>query len=161
MRANDVGECFTRKPTVIHERTDVVGSKGVSKEPAPSSRDREMPEGKRSPSTRTSAASLAAEEGDTRFRARRGLAMYFAVLVPLTAVFESIVIISGDFSVIWALIWTPAAASVVARVALREGFADVSFRLGGRREWKAVGVALLVVVVMWLMTDGSLLPVGL
>src|SRR5262245_15352722 len=161
MRANDVGECFTRKPTVIHERTDVVGSKGVSKEPAPSSRDREMPEGKRSPSTRTSAASLAAEEGDTRFRARRGLAMYFGVLVPLTAVFESIVIISGDFSVIWALMWTPAAASVVARVALREGFADVSFRLGGRRGWKAIGLALIFPVVIGLIAYGIAWTSGL
>jgi hypothetical protein len=38
----------------------------------------------------TSAASLAAEEGDTRLRARRGLAIYFAVLVPLSAVFQVI-----------------------------------------------------------------------
>jgi hypothetical protein len=33
---------------------------------------------------RTSAASLAAEDGDTRLQARRGLAIYFAVLVPLS-----------------------------------------------------------------------------
>jgi hypothetical protein len=75
---------------------------------------------------RTPAASLAAEEGDTRLRARRGLAIYFAVLVPLSAVFEALMI-TGSLSWFWALMWTPAFASVVARLALREGFADVSF----------------------------------
>ena len=113
---------------------------------------------------RTSAASLAAEEGDTRLRARRGLAIYFAVLVPLSAVFEAIVIISGDninILVIWALMWTPAAASVVARLALREGFADVSFRLGGRRGWKAIGLALIFPLVIGLIAYGIAWTSGL
>jgi hypothetical protein len=64
---------------------------------------------------RTSAASLAAEEGDTRLRARRGLAIYFAVLVPLSAVFQVIISSTGNASWFWALMWTPAVASVVAR----------------------------------------------
>ena len=62
----------------------------------------------------TTSPALRAAESDTRRRARRGLAVYFAVLVPLSAVFEALVIITGDFSWIWALMWTPAAASVVA-----------------------------------------------
>jgi uncharacterized protein len=92
-----------------------------------------------------------AAEGDTRLRARRGLAVYFAVVVPLTALFEAMVIISGDFSWTWALMWTPAVASVVARLVLREGFADVSFRLGGRRGWKAIGLALIFPIVVGLI----------
>ena len=76
----------------------------------------------------TSSTALAAE-GDTRLRARRGLAIYFAVLVPLTAVFQALMI-AGSLSWFYALMWTPALASVVARLVLREGFADVSFRLG-------------------------------
>jgi hypothetical protein len=41
---------------------------------------------------RTSPASHAGEEGDARLRARRGLAIYFAVLVPLSAMFEALMI---------------------------------------------------------------------
>jgi membrane protease YdiL (CAAX protease family) len=110
---------------------------------------------------RTSPASLAAEEGDTRLRARRGLAIYFAVLVPLSAVFQAIVIITGNFSWIWALMWTPAAASVVARLVLHEGFADVSFRLGGRRGLKAIGLALIFPIVLGLIAYGIAWVTGL
>src|SRR3712207_4134091 len=110
---------------------------------------------------RTSPASLAAEEGDTRLRSRRGLAIYFAVLVPLSAVFQAIVIITGNFSWIWALMWSPAAASVVARLVLREGFADVSFRLGGRRGWKAIGLALIFPIVVGLIAYGIAWVTGL
>ena len=102
-----------------------------------------------------------AADGDTRRRARRGLAVYFAVLVPLSAVFEALVIITGDFSWIWALMWTPAAASVVARLILREGFADASFRLGGRRGWKALGLALVFPIVLGLIAYGIAWTTGL
>jgi membrane protease YdiL (CAAX protease family) len=81
--------------------------------------------------------------------------------VPLTAVFEAIVIISGDLSVIWALMWTPAAASVVARLALREGFADVSFRLGGRLGWKAIRLALIFPIAIGLIAYGIAWTSGL
>src|SRR5262245_58373007 len=57
--------------------------------------------------------------------------------------------------------WTPAAASVVARLALREGFADVSFRLGGRRGWKALGLALIFPVVLGLIAYGITWATGL
>ena len=109
----------------------------------------------------TTSPALRAAESDTRRRARRGLAVYFAVLVPLSAVFEALVIITGDFSWIWALMWTPAAASVVARVLLREGFADVSFRLGGRRGWKALGLALIFPIVLGLIAYGMAWATGL
>jgi len=109
---------------------------------------------------RTSPTSLAAES-DTRLRTRRGLAIYFVVLVPLSAVFEAIVIISGDLSWFWALMWTPAAASVVARMVLGEGFADVSFRLGRRRGWKAIGLALIFPIVVGLIGYGIAWMTGL
>jgi len=108
---------------------------------------------------RTSPALLAAES-DTRRRARRGLAVYFAVLVPLSAVFEALMI-TGSLSWFWALMWTPAAASVVARLVLREGFADVSFRLGGRRGWKALGLALMFPIVLGLIAYGIAWTTGL
>src|SRR5207253_2973466 len=52
------------------------------------------------------------------------------------------------------LMWTPAAASVVARLALHDGFGDVSFRLGGRRGSKAMGLALIFPVVIGLIAYG-------
>jgi hypothetical protein len=110
---------------------------------------------------RTSAASLAAEEGDTRLRARRGLAIYFALLVPLSAVFQVLISSTGNSSWFWALMWTPAVASVVARLVLREGFADVSFRLGGRRGWKAIGLALIFPIVIGLIAYGIAWVTGL
>jgi hypothetical protein len=50
----------------------------------------------------TSPALLAADS-DTRLRARRGLAIYFAVLVPLSAVLEALMI-GGSSSWVWALL---------------------------------------------------------
>jgi len=101
---------------------------------------------------RTSPASPAAEN-DVRLRARRGLIMYFAVLVPLSVLFEALMI-SGRLSWVLALMWTPAAASVVARLVLCEGFSDVSFRVGGPRGWKDIGVALVFPIIIGLVAYG-------
>jgi len=102
---------------------------------------------------KTSPASLATEH-NRRFQARRGLALYFAILVPLSAVFETLMIL-GNLSWVWALMWTPAAASVAARLILREGFADVSFRVGGSRGWKAIVLALIFPIVIGLIAYGA------
>jgi membrane protease YdiL (CAAX protease family) len=75
-------------------------------------------------------------------------------------VFEAMMI-SGSLSWVLALMWTPAAASVVARLALREGFTDVSFRLGGRRWWKALGLALILPTVLGLIAYGIAWTMGL
>jgi uncharacterized protein len=96
----------------------------------------------------------------TQLQARRGLVIYFGILVPLSAVFEALMI-AGSLAWFWALMWTPAAASVVARLVLREGFADVSFRLGGRRGWKAIGLALIFPIVVGLIAYGSAWMSGL
>lgn len=108
---------------------------------------------------RTSPASPAAQP-DSRLQARRGLAIYFAVLVPLSAVFETLMIL-GNSSWFWALMWTPAAASVVARLVLREGFADVSFRIGGSRGWRAIVLALIFPIVVGLTSYGIAWMTGL
>jgi membrane protease YdiL (CAAX protease family) len=108
---------------------------------------------------RTSPASLATES-DVRLRARRGLIIYFAVLVPLSAVFEALMI-SGSSSWVLGLMWTPAAASVVARLVLREGFGDVSFRVGGCRGWKAIGEALVFPIIIGPVASSPALTNGL
>jgi uncharacterized protein len=103
---------------------------------------------------------LRSAESLTRLRARRGLIVYFAILLPLSAVFEALMI-SGSLSWVMALMWTPAIASLVARFVLREGFADVSFRIGGRRGWKAIGVALIMPVFVGLVAYGVAWATGL
>lgn len=84
---------------------------------------------------------LAPSKSDSPKRklARKGLFIYFAILIPLSVLFEWLMI-KGNLSWVYALMWTPAAASVAARLMLREGFQDVSFRVGGRT---GVGAILL------------------
>jgi hypothetical protein len=72
---------------------------------------------------------------EARLRARQGLVIYFGMVILLSAVFQVFLIQTRTWLWVIPLMWSPAAASVVARLALGEGFADVSFRLGGRRGW--------------------------
>ena len=102
-----------------------------------------------------------AAKDDAQRHARRGLAIYFAVLVPFSAVFETLMIVGGGSSWVAALMWTPGAASIIARLILREGFADVSFRLGGRQGAKAIVIAVLFPIVIGLISYGIAWTVGL
>ena len=95
-----------------------------------------------------------------QLQARRGLAIYFALLVPLSAVFEALMILQ-NLSWFWVLMWVPAAASVIARLVLHEGFSDVSFRVGGRRGWNAVGFALIFPILVGLVAYGAAWTTGL
>lgn len=69
--------------------------------------------------------------------ARQGLITYFGVLLAGSVVFEWLLLRAGDsirnhVGLVLPLMWMPALASLVARLSLREGASDVSFRLGGR-----------------------------
>src|SRR5215211_9364429 len=88
---------------------------------------------------RMDASTSSLASADTQRQARRGLTIYLAVVVVLSALFEGIIYSTGHLGYwLLPLMWTPAAASVVARLVLREGFADVSFRFGGRRTFKMI-----------------------
>ena len=99
-------------------------------------------------------------DADTQRQARRGLAIYLGVVVVLSALFDVLAI---AFSPSWisALMFAPAAASVVARLVLREGFADVSFRFGGRRTWKYIGLAVIFPIIVGLVAYGIAWVTGL
>jgi preprotein translocase subunit SecE len=101
--------------------------------------------------------------GDAQRRARRELTIYFAVVVGLTAVLEAIIIgrpdIDGPF--IAGLMWVSPVASVVARLAQRERFADVSFRFGGRRTWSAIALVLIFPTIVGLIIYGTAWTTGL
>src|SRR5262245_12029074 len=93
-------------------------------------------------------------------RARRGLAVYFAVLVPASATLEFLVLrtkepIQTHPGLIFLLMWCPAAASLVARLALREGFGDVSFRFGGREGGRALMIAWLYPLAVGFLAYGT------
>ena len=101
-------------------------------------------------------------DGDTRRQARRGLAIYFAIVVALSAPIEGFIIANPHLDgLIIGLMLVPALASVVARLALREGFSDVSFRLGGRRGWRTIGLALIFPVVIGLIAYAIAWTTGL
>jgi uncharacterized protein len=87
---------------------------------------------------------------EVRLRARQGLAIYFGMVVLLSAVFQVLLIKTGTWVWVIPLMWSPAVASMVARLVLGEGFADVSFRVGGRRGWQAIAVAVVFPVVIGL-----------
>jgi membrane protease YdiL (CAAX protease family) len=90
---------------------------------------------------------------DLRRTARRGLAIYFALVVVISGSLEAYYIfinpeLLGTLFGLLALMWSPAVASVIARLVLREGFSDVSFRFGGLRTlpWYALGLGVPLAV---------------
>jgi membrane protease YdiL (CAAX protease family) len=110
-------------------------------------------------------------DDDTRRRARRGLSVYFAVAVALSAPIQA-VIIAADLdggrnglipwlALIAVLMFVPTTASVVARLALREGFSDVSFRVGGHRGRVAIVQALFLPAFVGLVAYGVAWITGL
>jgi uncharacterized protein len=86
---------------------------------------------------------------ELRRAARRGLAVYFALVVVISGCLEAYYIfinweLLGTLFGLLALMWSPAVVSVIARLVLREGFSDVSFRFGGLRilPWYALGLGV-------------------
>jgi len=99
-------------------------------------------------------------------QARKGLGIYFTVVVLASAVIQWRIITAGgglDDNGRWVmlLMWVPALASLVARIALREGAADVSFRLGGRIGLKALVFAWLFPVLVGVAAYGIAWSVGI
>ena len=103
---------------------------------------------------------LSLADAYTKRQARRGLAIYFGVVIVLTALFD-VLVIAFSPSWIMARMFAPAAASVVARLVLREGFADVSFRFGGRQTLKAILLAVVFPIVIGLVAYGVAWATGL
>jgi uncharacterized protein len=52
------------------------------------------------------------------------------------------------------LMWTPGLACIATRLLLREGFSDVSFRIGGRAGWKSIALGWLYPVPIGLVAYG-------
>jgi uncharacterized protein len=99
---------------------------------------------------------------DIRRPARLGLTIYFAIVLALSAVIEGFLIANPDKTgAIALLMFVPTVASVVARLVLREGFSDVSFRFGGLRGLAAIGIALAFPVAVGIVAYGTAWAMGL
>jgi membrane protease YdiL (CAAX protease family) len=99
-------------------------------------------------------------------KARKGLGIYFTAVVLASAAIQWRIITAGgslgdNQRWIMLLMWVPALASLIARIALREGAADVSFRLGGRTGVKALVFAWLFPVVVGLVAYGIAWSLGI
>ncbi len=102
----------------------------------------------------------------TREQARRGLTIYFAVLIVVSAALEGWIVTHGGLPGRWGwlvlpLMYTPALASVVARTVGREGWGDVSFRWGGSAGTRASLAAWLLPVVVGAVAYGAAWLAGL
>jgi membrane protease YdiL (CAAX protease family) len=103
---------------------------------------------------------------DPMKKARRGLAVYFAVVLLLTVPLELAMIFGGGTIsdhplLVVALMWSPAVASIVARLVNRDGIRDVSFRFGGLRGLAWNGVAWVYPIVVGLLAYGTAWATGL
>lgn len=110
--------------------------------------------------TSSKATSTSSDVMRNRVRsARRGLILFFAFLIPLSTVGYWLTFINGKW--ITLLMWTPALASIIARLLLHEGFADISLHLGGRRTLKSIPVVFLLPIAVGLVAYGIAWITGL
>jgi len=98
--------------------------------------------------------------------ARRGLLLYFGVVLLVSVPLLYLIISAGtpieqQLEYILPLMWTPAIASVVARVGNGEGFDDLSFRLRRRQVVVRVLQAILFPFVVGAIAYGAAWGVGL
>lgn len=103
---------------------------------------------------------------DSVANARKGLAIYFVVLIILTGLLEWLLLRTGDpiakhIGLIYLLMWTPAIASFVARLILREGIRDVSFKLQRAFGLKALIIGWLYPVAVGVIAYGLAWLTGL
>ncbi|MEC0226197.1 type II CAAX endopeptidase family protein [Paenibacillus alba] len=91
--------------------------------------------------------------------ARRGLLVFFAMLIPLSIIGY---VLAMEYPIfVLFLMWTPGLSSIFARLLLHEGTADISLRVGGRRTLKALPFILLFPVVIGLVAYGIAWITGL
>jgi uncharacterized protein len=99
-------------------------------------------------------------------KARQGLAIYFPVLIVTSGIVEWFILRDGDPmsnhpNLVLVLMWMPALSSAVARLSLREGIRDVSFRFGGKVGLRSIGFAVLVPLIVGTVAYGIAWATGL
>jgi membrane protease YdiL (CAAX protease family) len=99
--------------------------------------------------------------GDGVASARRGVLAYLLLVAVLSGAVQALIIGNGQLDLVLVLMWMPALASILVRLARREGFADVSFRFGGRRTWVAILLVILLPYGVGLVAYGLAWATGL
>ncbi len=99
-------------------------------------------------------------------KARLGLAIYFPILIITTGIVDWLIVRGGDpiqnhLNLVFLLMWMPAFSSAVARLALREGIRDVSFRFGGKIGLRSMGIAVMVPLLVGTVAYGIAWTMGL
>src|SRR4029077_15146700 len=99
-------------------------------------------------------------------KARQGLAIFFPILIVSSGIIDWLIVRGGDaiqnqFNLVIVLMWMPALSSAVARLALREGIRDVSFRFGGKTGLRSMGFALIVPLLVGTVAYGIAWATGL
>ena len=80
---------------------------------------------------------------DSVQRARRGLAIFFVMLIAASLPLEYGIAKKGlEPTLVLLLTFSPAFASIVARLVMGDGFRDISFKLD-RRTWRGMGYGIL------------------
>lgn len=102
--------------------------------------------------------------GEGRGRARKQVAVYLAITFAVSGAIEARIFrlggpIGSHAPEVFALMWTPAFASMICRLVFREGVGDVSFRLG--RGVRPYLVAWLLPTVVGLLAYGAAWVSGL
>jgi membrane protease YdiL (CAAX protease family) len=93
--------------------------------------------------------------------ARRGVLAYLMLVVVLSGAVEATMIVTRQYALVMLLMWMPAVASILVRLVRREGFADVSFRFGGRRTAIALLLGLLLPFAVGVVAYGLAWSLGL
>ena len=103
---------------------------------------------------------------DSTTKARRGLVIFFAVLIAGSTYFEHKILVLGGAienhaGLIYTLMWWVTVSSVVARLMLRESPRDLSFRWGGWAGTRAIIVATALPLVVGFAAYGISWSTGL
>lgn len=111
------------------------------------------------PALARSAQQLPPATSKYKQQARRGLVLYFSFLLPFTALFDGSLLFTQNITIlflfnVFLVMWTPTLASLAARLILREGFADISFRFGPRANIKMLLLALLAPAIIGFIVYG-------
>jgi len=103
---------------------------------------------------------------ESRAKARRGLALFFVMLIAGSTYFEHKILVLGGaiehrLGLIYALMWWVAVSSVIARLILRESPRDISFRWGGWAGTRAILAATALPLVVGFIAYGIAWSSGL
>lgn len=103
---------------------------------------------------------------DSKVKARSGLSIFFVVLIAGSAYFEHRILVLGGsiqnhLGLIFGLVWWVTVSSIVARLALREGIGDISFRWGGAAGTRAIAIASAMPLIVGFTAYGIAWSAGL